>query len=226
MPPSPKHEAMRRLFNHGILFRSPAGELLARVELTPARDFEGIAVAPLVEVDEAEAREHGETIVQLRETERYEYELKAESSADLRLRCSLSTRRRSLGTEGRPDAGLIETRSFCGTLLMELVEGEVDHQKPAVASALLDVRSLKLDYRTEYRGMLRRLSEELAGLVADARSSAKAGFQSSFEERTDEGCTCISTRSIAWRTSKACLAQKAPMTRTMRLKATTSDRIS
>ena len=178
---------MRALADYCVLFRSPVGDLLARLDLTPAKDFEGIAGAPLVEVDEAEAREHGETIVQLRETERYEYEVKAESSADLRLRCSLATRRRSLGAGGMPDAGLIETRSFCGTLLMELVEGEVDHQKPAVASALLDVRSLKLDYRTEYRGMLRRLSEELAGLVADARSSAKAGFQSSFEERTDEG---------------------------------------
>ena len=59
--------------------------------------------------------------------------------------------------EWKPDAGLIETRSYCGTLLLELVEGEVDNAKPAVASALLDVRSLKLDYRTEYRGMLRRL---------------------------------------------------------------------
>ncbi|MEI7776863.1 MAG: DUF2357 domain-containing protein, partial [Verrucomicrobiota bacterium] len=82
---------------------------------------------------------------------------------------------------------MIETRSFCGTLLLELVEGEVDATKPALASALLDVRSLKLDYRTEYRGMLRRLSDEIAGLVADARSSAKASFRSTFEDRTDAG---------------------------------------
>ena len=96
-------------------------------------------------------------------------------------------RRRSLGVRGTPDAGLIETRSFCGTLLLELVEGEVNHLKAAVASALLDVRSLKLAYRTEYRGMLRRLADELSGLVADSRSSTKAGFRSSFEERTDGG---------------------------------------
>jgi len=44
-----------------------------------------------------------------------------------------------------------------------------------------------IETRTEYRGMLRRLADELAGLVADARSSAKVGFRSSFEERTDEG---------------------------------------
>jgi predicted component of viral defense system (DUF524 family) len=52
---------------------------------------------------------------------------------------------------------------------------------------LLDVRSIKLKYRTEYRGMLRRLSKEMADLVADARSSAKAGFRSTFEDRTDAG---------------------------------------
>ena len=97
--------------------------------------------------------------------------------------------KKGLGTgSGKPDAGLIETRSFCGTLLLELVEGDaLDISKAAVATALLDVRSLKLDYRTEYRGMLRRLSQEIAGLVVDARSSAKTGFRSTFEDRADAG---------------------------------------
>jgi hypothetical protein len=161
--------------------------VLAHVTLTPGKDAESLSTAPLAEVDEGDAREHGETTIQLREAERYEYEVSSTNGADLRLRCSLSSRRRSLGKTGKPDAGLIETRSFCGTLLLELVEGDVDYAKPPVASALLDVRSVKMEYRTEYRGMLRRLADELAGLVADARSSAKTGFRSSFEERTDEG---------------------------------------
>jgi predicted component of viral defense system (DUF524 family) len=162
--------------------------VVAHVALVPVKDAESASTAPLAETDEEDAREHGETTVQLRESERYEYEVVPANGADLRLRCSLSSRRRSLGAGGgKPDAGLIETRSFCGTLLLELVEGEVNDAKPAVASALLDVRSLKLDYRTEYRGMLRRLSDEIAGLVADARSSAKAGFRSTFEDRTDAG---------------------------------------
>lgn len=177
---------MRQLDRHAIPFHAPTGFLLAHLELTPAKDATSDSTAPLVEVEESEAREHGETVVQLRESERYEYELITANGADLRLRCSLASRRRSL-TQGKPDAGLLETRSFCGTLLMELVEGEVNDTKSAVASALIDVRSLKLDYRTEYRGMLRRLSEEIAGLVADSRSSTKVRFRSSFEERTDEG---------------------------------------
>ncbi len=179
---------MRVLADASILFRSPSGAVVAHVNLMPMKDAKSASTAPLVATDEQDAREHGETTVQLRESERYEYEVVVASGVDLRLRCSLSSRRRSLGSSaGKPDAGLIETRSFCGTLLLELVEGEVDDAKSAVASALLDVRSLKLDYRTEYRGMLRRLSEEIAGLVADARSSTKAKFRSTFENRTDAG---------------------------------------
>jgi predicted component of viral defense system (DUF524 family) len=178
---------MRQLPNYRLPFRTPSGAFLAHVVLTPMTDGESYSTAPLVEVDQADAQEHGETAIQLREAERYEYEVKTDNDSDLRLRCSLATRRKALGVDGTPDAGLIETRSFCGTLLLELVDGEIDNAKPPLASALLDVRSLKLEYRTEYRGMLRRLADELSGLVADARSSAKVGFRSSFEERTDEG---------------------------------------
>lgn len=179
---------MRPLSDHEVLLRASSGALLARVKLTPAKATDtSDGQAPLVEIDEAEAREHGETTVQLRESERYEYEVFPENGDDLRLRCSLSTRRSSLAATGVRDAGVIETRTFCGTLLLELVHGPVDDDKAPLATALIDVRSLKLDYRTEYRGMLRRLAEEIAGLVADSRSSAKVGFQSSFDERNDVG---------------------------------------
>ncbi|CAG0983874.1 hypothetical protein ANRL4_02043 [Anaerolineae bacterium] len=178
---------MRALTQCRIPFRTPAGALVAHLVLVPFKDANAASTAPLAEIDDADALKNGETVVQLRESERYEYEIIPETEGDLRLRCSLSSRSRRLGNSGKPDAGLVETLSFCGTLLLELVEGEVDNSKVAVATALLDVRSLKLDYRTEYRGMVRRLSDELAGLVADARSSAKAGFRSNFEERTDEG---------------------------------------
>ncbi len=180
---------MRVLPHTSIPFRSPFGAVVAHVTLIPAKDGENFPTAPLIEREAEDAREHGETIVQLRESERYEYEVIPVSGADLRLRCSLSTRRRSFRREGEPsDAGLIETRSFCGTLLMELVDGDAaDLSKVAVASALLDVRSLKLAYRTEYRGMLRRLADEMVGLIADARSSTQASFRSTFEDRKDEG---------------------------------------
>lgn len=178
---------MRALSEYEIPFRDFSGNIVAHVKLTPVKEPTTDASTPLVQIDDAEAHEHGETSVQLRESERYEYQVISETFIDLRLRCSLSSRRRSLGTDCQPDAGLIETKSFCGTLLLELVLGPVEDEKSAVASALIDVRSLKLDYRTEYRGMLRRLADELASIVVDARSSAKVDFKSSFEQRTDVG---------------------------------------
>lgn len=179
---------MRILDIASIPFRSPSGMVVAHVTLFPVRKPKNASVAPLVEVDQKDAYEHGETTVQLRESERYEYEVVSANGMDLRLRCSHSARLQSLGIRSeKPDAGLIETRSFCGTLLLELVEGEIAQSKPAIASALLDVRSVKLDYRTEYRGMLRRLSEEIAGLVVDIKSSSKARFRSTFEDRSEAG---------------------------------------
>jgi predicted component of viral defense system (DUF524 family) len=179
---------MNDLTEHNVPFRSPSGDVVAHVRLVPVREDRNANTAPLVIKEEEAISEHGETTVQLRESERYEYEVIA-NGQDLRLRSSLSKRRRTLGRGGdKPDEGLIETRSFCGTLLLELVDGDADDFSiPAVATALIDVRSMKLEYRTEYRGMLRRLSDEMAGLIADARSSAKASFRSSFEEQSDAG---------------------------------------
>ena len=179
---------MQALPNASLVFRSNTGAVVANVILIPVRCDTSPSTAPLVRIAEQDGREHGETTFQLRESERYEYEVLPVSDMDLRLRCSLAKRRRSLGDDcGKPDAGLIETRSFCGTLLLELVDGIGDHAKSSVASALIDVRSLKLDYRTQYRGMLRRLTDEITGLVIDARSSAKVGFRSTFEEQKDAG---------------------------------------
>ena len=126
---------MRILPDTSVPFRSPSGAVVAHVTLMPVKDAESAATAPLAETDEEDAREHGETTVQLRESERYEYEVVPANGADLRLRCSLSSRRRSLGTGGeKPDAGLIETRSFCGTLLLELVERNVPEMEPCFRS--------------------------------------------------------------------------------------------
>lgn len=167
---------------------SETGSIIAHLQIIPALDSESPETSYLVAVDPFTAREYGETQVQLRELGRYEYAvIPVETGRDLRLRCNLAQRRRSLKADELPDEGWIDTKNFCGTLLFEIVEGPVDHNQPAVAKAYADVRSLKLNYRTEYRGMLHALAEEMAGLIADARVSAKAGFLSSFQERRDEG---------------------------------------
>ncbi|PYS82864.1 MAG: hypothetical protein DMF70_07475 [Acidobacteria bacterium] len=174
-----------------IPFRSAAGVLVAYAVITPVKDAGTVATAPLIQIDQADAQENGETEIQLRESESYEYEVRVPAGQDLRLRCSLAERRKTI-KNGQPDAGRLDTSCWCGTLLLELVHGAAING-PAVATALVDVRSVKLDYRTEYRGMLRRVAQELADLVADARSSAKVSFRSSFEERRDAGWMQIQT---------------------------------
>gem|GEM_PF-3170952 len=178
---------METLREYLLPCRSVNDTVRARVRIVPEQSAQSHATAPLVELDAASATEHGETTVQLREQSAYEYEVISEDgNADLRLRCDRATRSPSI-TNRLGDRGRIFTGNFSGTLLLEIVEGEALPSKSPVASAFLDIRSVKLDYRTEYRGMLRAVANELTGLVADARSSAKLGFRSSWQERRDAG---------------------------------------
>lgn len=168
---------------------APDGSFVVAVVLTPdMEEISSIDLSPIIELPPEIAAEHGETALQLRENGRYYYDLERSAGArDLRLRCHLARRRRNIGT-GDPDSGRLETGGFCGTLLLEITEGDsFDQTQPALASALIDVRSLKLDYRSEYRGMLRSIAARMADLVADSRSSTKTSFRSTFEERSDSG---------------------------------------
>ena len=188
-PPLPRLRPMQQLDYTLIPFCTATGDVIAELRLTATREVLIDDIAPIIKLSASDASDHGETRVQLKEAERYEYEIEniAEPQGDFRLRCSRSARRRSLKMEGSIDAGLLETGSFCGTLLLELVAGEATNEKKAAATALIDVRSIKMGYRDQYRGMLRRLSVEMADLVIDCRSSTKAAFRSSFKTRDDRG---------------------------------------
>jgi predicted component of viral defense system (DUF524 family) len=171
--------------------RSLDGALMARVLVTPdMAESSLVEQAPIVRLTEEDNSDGEPTSFQLIENGRYYYDLELPDgeTRDLRLRCSTICRRKPRLLAGRPDSGRIETGNFCGTLLLEIVEGEANKSsKVALASALVDVRSVKLGYQSEYRGMLRDLTSRMADLVADARSSAKTPFRSTFEERDDEG---------------------------------------
>ena len=106
-----------------IPFRTATGEVLAELRLIATRDAASVEISPLIELSAHEASEYGETARQLKEAERYEYEIIniVEPDRGLRLRCDRSKRRRGLKMKDSPDAGLLETGSFCGTLLLELV---------------------------------------------------------------------------------------------------------
>jgi hypothetical protein len=162
------------------------GTALAWLEITPVGDQSGKLSDPLVLVDSSVANDYGETELQLKEAELYEYQL-TDTSTEYRLRSSLSSRRKNLKA-GELDAGRIDTQNYCGTLRLELIEdGQIESNQAPLAVALVDIRSLKVDYRTEYRGMLRSLAERLESLVVQAQSSATIQFRSTFEERSDLG---------------------------------------
>lgn len=178
---------------------SATGEYIADLLIVPSGDRSLLKqdISAICSVDDSTAIEFGETPTQLCEGQRYEYEVHPYKNSDLRLRCSLAKRRttlrRAYSVDGAheptvvSDAGIIETGTFCGSLLLEIVDGDASQALVALASTEVTVRSVKLNYRSEFRGMLTRISNELVGLLVDSRSSAKIPFVSTFEERGDKG---------------------------------------
>lgn len=164
--------------------RDESGAALATLRIVPVQSDERSAPAPLVRVSEDEAKEFGENEVQLLEGERYEYELTHSNHTDLQLASSLLLRRTKLRSSTATDAGTIETGDYCGALHLTLVVGDSD---VPVGATYVEVRSRKLDYRSEYRGMLDALSERLSALVLDARSSVKATLRSNLARPLSPG---------------------------------------
>ena len=115
---------MKRIDIAQIECRAPDGSPVALVTLTPDMDEPGqLELAPIVHVATEAAAEYGVTEFQLRENGRYYYDIdRGSDTRDLRLRCHLARRRRNL-KHLASDAGRIETGAFCGTLLLEIVEG-------------------------------------------------------------------------------------------------------
>jgi predicted component of viral defense system (DUF524 family) len=169
---------LRPLSQCTIPFYGATGQRIAELVLIPFREATDPARAPLVEREPSDAGSYNETEFQLREGERYEYIVESESN--LRLRSSLSTHSRTRTAAGISDAGILETGNYCGTLLLELVTSGAKVEDTAVSLQTIDVRSVKLDYRTQYRGMLKRVSEEAAALLVDARSSVTSPFRSTY----------------------------------------------
>lgn len=146
--------------------RSPNGTVVARLRLVAD---EGGAPAPIIVLDEIEAVRLGEAAVQLRESGRYEYAL--ESPGLYRLRCPLA--RRHLTCRNDEDRGQLDTGSYCGTLRLEIVDALYER---VVATVTVEVRSVKLSYREDFRAMLRDLEAQLAGLSADLRAPVQTPY--------------------------------------------------
>ena len=103
-----------------------------------------------------EAEKQGTAPVQLRESCRYSYEIEGvEKGHKIELEPNRLISRYK-------NVRLLETRASAGRLHLHLTE---DGKR--VATGIVEIRSIKLDHLEEYRGMLRRLAEDLRGYIFD-----------------------------------------------------------
>ena len=119
-------------------------------------DEEPEGIEPLLVISPEEAAKQGTAPVQLRESCRYSYEIEGVAK-DRHIELEpnrLISRYKNIR--------LLETRASAGRLHLHLTENG-----KRVATGIVEIRSVKLDYLEEYRGMLRGLAEDLRGYIFD-----------------------------------------------------------
>jgi predicted component of viral defense system (DUF524 family) len=114
-----------------------------------------------------EAKLHGEESLQILEGVNYEYHLSS-SLEHLRVRENAAIRR-SLVPSADGDRGVINARLFIGQLPIVLE----DQTGRALASAAVEVRPSKLDYRVDYREMLSDIAEKSVDLLLEVRGPSR-----------------------------------------------------
>lgn len=156
--------------NQAILeCRSADGRVVAQLRLYTTEPFAGgdARLAPMVQIEPQAAKHAGEAAIQLRENGRYEYLLEP-SSAGLRVQCTLA--KRSARCAPNEDHGVIETGAHCGLLRIDVVRSD----GAVTGTGYVEVRSVKLGYRDQYRAMLNDISARVTEMLFDARSSSQA----------------------------------------------------
>ena len=118
----------------------------------------------------SDALENGEAEHQLVEGFSYDYELNND-------RCSIAqdqivqphTRKKHLGT--------ISPNIYVGTLRLPILK-----DKKEIGNAVLEVRSVKADYRNDYRDMLEFITEKCTDLLMRANSPVSHNFETDFKK--------------------------------------------
>ncbi len=162
--------------------------VLTREAMVRCLDFEGrlAGVLRLVQADRKgesiriltpnEAREHGEEAVQLLEGRSYDFEL-----LNARGKLCIQATRVVKPSLIRPAIGRIDTGVETG--MLQLVLEDLDTSIP-MARGSVEVLSAKINYREDYRGMLRFIAEECSELLFDIRASARMRLEPKFKSGT------------------------------------------
>jgi len=158
--------------------RDLRGEIRAHLLLWPAR---GTAAGsgeehPLIRWTETEAQARAEEPIQLRERGRYVYRIEAlDGEPDDLVLTEAPGITRSPAAEPGIDTGLIEPGDHCGVLPLTIVR--LSDPAP-FAHAAVEVRSVKMNYREHFRGMLNHIAERCTGLLLDSRASTRLRLSS------------------------------------------------
>ena len=129
-------------------------------------------------VDPSEAKQLGEASVQLRENGRYRCVIQDMAPVAGR---ELRIDRNALIDDydvGEKNQSLIETHSSAGSLSLKLVDGG----DAFVARGVVEIRSLKLNYREEFRGMVKGIAEDARELLFQLGAATEFAMQSTWSE--------------------------------------------
>ena len=143
--------------------RTVRGTSVAQLRIVATGESSG--QPSIIRISREEAREWGEDAIQLLEQRSYEYELSGHP-AGTRLRPGMF--RSSRLPQGAVERGLVTPGSNTGSLpiVLEREDGTL------LATASIEVRSVKIDYRTDYRTMLEYIADFCMELLIELRSPA------------------------------------------------------
>ncbi len=134
--------------------------------------------ALLEEIDEREAKQLGEARVQLRENGRYRCVIKdllPGTGRELQLDDNALIDDYDVGDANQ---SLIQTRSSAGSLSLKVV----DSTGAFVARGVVEIRSIKLNYREEFRGMVKGIAEDARELLFELGAATEFAMQSTWSK--------------------------------------------
>ena len=156
------------------------GETSAIIELftSEKKSVQDDLPPELLELSEEDANSFKEHPVQLRENAQYLCKIlnpDKSTAADLRLRKNPLIQSSKFSGE---TSFTIQTKSSAGTLSLQVVD-DFDH---LIGSVFVEIRSVKLDYRNEYRGMVCAISEKARDLLFQLGGATQISMEEEWSE--------------------------------------------
>ena len=121
----------------------------------------------------SDALENGEAEHQLVEGFSYDYELNKDGFA-------LGKDQIIQPHSRKKHLGIISPNIYVGTLTLPILKDDKE-----VGNVFVEVRSVKADYRDDYRDMLELITEKCTDLLMQANSPVSQNFETDFEKNTE-----------------------------------------